>query len=126
KSSIKKGAWALKPIKALQANEGGAPSHRDGVHHLTAPSKAPPGAAFPVAAILFAEYFANAKNQLDPIPPETALSQLLLTGGRISRHSASIEPLANLLDTVPSYRLRYQCSEYAVSKALQCLNCQTD
>ncbi|MFV2092509.1 MAG: hypothetical protein ACC634_05450, partial [Hyphomicrobiales bacterium] len=30
KSSIKKGAWALKPIKALRTTGGGAQSHRDG------------------------------------------------------------------------------------------------
>ncbi|MFW8637308.1 hypothetical protein [Cribrihabitans pelagius] len=114
-SAVKRGAWDLPEIQALGLAGGAAASPRDGVRYLRPPRCVPAATPVAVAAIVFPQYGgADAANGLARLDPARALTQLIQTGGRVSRRNPSLAPLVALLDRVPCYELRYGSTRYSV------------
>lgn len=125
-AGVKEGSWELPEIRALQERYGLIPhSPREGVRYLPLhQANAPePGTRHSVRALIFPEYRPDADFEMDQITPEQALILALQAGSRLSAsHSGDIAPLADLLNHVPAYRLRYCATEQSVPACLDLLN----
>lgn len=114
-SSVKRGAWNLPWVQSL--DPGGSAetaSPRNGVRFVRPPRTVPAATPLPVSAFVFPDYAEGAENSCSLLDPAQALTQLIQTGGRVSRRNPSLAPLVALLDRVPSYYLRYGSTDYSV------------
>lgn len=125
-AGVKAGSWDLPEIRALQDMYGLTPnSPRVGVRYLPLGQAQAPqiGTKQPVRALIFPEFRPDAGFEMTRIEPEQALIQALNAGSRPSAsHRGDIAPLADLLNHVPAYRLRYSSSEFSVPSCLDLLN----
>ncbi|THD76819.1 hypothetical protein E7681_02990 [Thalassobius vesicularis] len=125
-AGVKAGAWDLPEIKSLQARYGlTAQSPRVGVRYLPLHLADGPdtGADFPVSALVFPEFRPGQPFSLTRIAPEQALIQALKAGSRLSAsHRSNLAPLADFLNHVPAYQLRYGASDQSVTACLDLLN----
>lgn len=125
-AGVKAGAWDLPEIKSLQARYGlTAQSPRVGVRYLPLHLADSPdtGTDFPVSALVFPEFRPGQALSVTQIAPEQALIQALRAGSRLSAsHRSNLAPLADFLNHVPAYQLRYGASDQSVAACLDLLN----
>lgn len=121
---LKPGAVTLPHLAALVAQTRlPDPTPRKDVTFLALPGLSLDSDPLPVRAVILPHYDPNGENRVEPLPFETALRAVLLSGAEVTRDAAMLPALAGLLRDRPVLRLHYRDTAFALAECNRLMPC---